>query len=99
MSAFMAFAGMLLMFASFKKALDEKSKAAPIVNAGFALFFLILAATFSLVATTAYAQYAGMSDSYHFTFASGPVAGIVLIIAIVIPGLVVSNIFSSKKEQ
>ena len=97
-SLYFAFAGMILMFTAFKKALDQKSKAAPIVNAAVALFFLILSAGLSLSATLAYAEYAGMLSGYAFTFASGPIAGIVLTIVIVVPGLIVSNVLNKSKE-
>ena len=95
MSMFLSFAGMLIMFAAFKKALDSKSKAAPIVNSVLAALFLIVAGVLSIVSCQ---EYIGTGGTYRYGFASGPVAGIALIFVIVIPGLIVSNILNKSKE-
>ena len=95
MSMFLSFAGMLIMFGAFKKALDPKSKAAPIVNSVLAVFFLIVAGVLSLISCQ---EYIGSGSGYGYGFASGPVAGIVLIFVIVIPGLIVSNVLNKSKE-
>ena len=90
-----AFSGLIMLFNAYKKTFEEDGKAGPIVLSALSLIFLIVAAALSLSALT---EYIGVSSNIVYSFAPGPIAGIVLIIVLVIPGLVVSNIFNKKKE-
>ena len=89
------FAGLIMLFNAYKKTFED-SKAGPIVLSALAFFFLILAASLSL---SAIVEYIGTASNIVYTFASGPIAGMVVILVLVIPGLVVSAIFNKKKEQ
>ena len=89
------FAGLIMLFSAYKKTFED-SKAGPIVLSALAFFFLVLAASLSL---SAIVEYIGTASNIVYTFASGPIAGMVVILVLVIPGLVVSAIFNKKKEQ
>ena len=90
------FAGALMLFNAYKKTFEEDSKAGPIVLSALSMLFLVVAAAFSVSAVV---EYIGVNSDTVYTFAPGPIVGIILIIVLVIPGLVVSNIFNKKKAQ
>ena len=87
--------GMALLFVAFAKN-NNDSKVAPIVNSAIAGVMLIVSAALSLFASQ---EYIGTASGIEYNFADGPISGIVLLLVLVLPGLIVSNILTKKKAE
>ena len=96
-SLLFSIAGLLMIFFAYRLTL-KGNKASPIVMSGLCMLFLIIAAVFSTVGTEEfmYRMY-GISSNVRYGFASGPIAGIIML-NIVMASLIVSAALTKKKE-
>lgn len=86
--------GMVMLINGFKKVMDD-SKAAPIVFTSLSFLFLIVAAALS---TSAFER--GLnSNTFEYSFASGPIAGIILMLVMVLPAVIIANVFDKGEQK
>ena len=86
--------GMVMLINGFKKVMDD-SKAAPIVFTSLSFIFLIVAAALS----TSALERGINSNMFEYSFASGPIAGIVLMLVMVLPAVIIANVFDKGEQK